>query len=261
MTDLTVFREYEPFECGADGYPYVWHVNVLGPVVYGEQRTGVLDPLIELMARDGATHIDFQSGVKHLVRAAAGHQCVRCHHPFIVGESGEWGIAEGEEPPPAGVLSLLADEPDTERQMAARPPLWSPCTEDCEHAGPMRVWTRLPNGSEGWSPFDPTPEACGPAVAAVAPSPVQAAWRILTVHHLNGRKHDLRWWNLAALCQRCHLLIQRKVIMERIFPFEHTGWFKPYAAAWYAYAYLGENLTREQAVERQDELLALERMA
>jgi hypothetical protein len=85
--------------------------------------------------------------------------------------------------------------------------------------------------------------------------------RILTVHHLrlgHDAKRDLRWWNLAALCQRCHLQIQGKVVMERVWPWEHSDWFKPYAAGWYAFAYLGEDLTREQALERMDELLALE---
>lgn len=33
----------------------------------------------------------------------------------------------------------------------------------------------------------------------------------LTVHHLDGDKWNLEWWNLAALCQRCHLRIQAKV--------------------------------------------------
>lgn len=32
--------------------------------------------------------------------------------------------------------------------------------------------------------------------------------RILTVHHMDGRKSNLAHWNLAALCQVCHLFIQ-----------------------------------------------------
>jgi len=89
---------------------------------------------------------------------------------------------------------------------------------------------------------------------------VEARWRILTVHHLNGVKHDCRWWNLVALCQRCHLSVQSRVTMERVYPFEHSDWFKPYAAGWYAHAYLGEDLTREETMGRLDELLNLERM-
>jgi len=33
----------------------------------------------------------------------------------------------------------------------------------------------------------------------------------LTVHHLDGNKWNLEPWNLAALCQRCHLQVQNKV--------------------------------------------------
>ena len=33
----------------------------------------------------------------------------------------------------------------------------------------------------------------------------------LTVHHLDGKKWNLEPWNLAALCQRCHLKVQGRV--------------------------------------------------
>lgn len=32
--------------------------------------------------------------------------------------------------------------------------------------------------------------------------------RMLTVHHLDGNKANCEWWNLAALCQVCHLFVQ-----------------------------------------------------
>jgi len=89
---------------------------------------------------------------------------------------------------------------------------------------------------------------------------IYATWRILTVHHLNGNKADCRWFNLAPLCQRCHLSVQGRVVMERAFFLEHSDWMKPHAAGFYADKYLGETLTREQASARQDELLALERL-
>lgn len=57
---------------------------------------------------------------------------------------------------------------------------------------------------------------------------------MLTVHHLDLDKSNLAWWNLAALCQRCHLRIQGKVIMERIWFLEHSPWFIPYVAGYYA---------------------------
>lgn len=84
---------------------------------------------------------------------------------------------------------------------------------------------------------------------------------MLTVHHLDLDKSNCRWWNLAALCQRCHLSIQARVQLERPWILEHTAWFKIYAAGWYAFTYLGENPTRAEAEERLEELLALERVA
>lgn len=90
---------------------------------------------------------------------------------------------------------------------------------------------------------------------------VEAHWRILTVHHLlhgHDAKRDLRWWNLTALCQRCHLTIQGRVLMDRVWPWEHTDWFKVHAAGFYAAAYEGRDITFEEAVERLDELLTYE---
>lgn len=114
---------------------------------------------------------------------------------------------------------------------------WSRCDECCSHPGPVRD---TPNDDR------------------VGTWRVEAQWRILTVHHLNRVKHDCRWWNLAALCQRCHLTIQGKVYLERRWRQEHSEWFKPYAAGWYAWSFLGEELTREETTARLEELLALE---
>jgi hypothetical protein len=88
---------------------------------------------------------------------------------------------------------------------------------------------------------------------------VQALWRILTVHHLDGVKLNCRWWNLAALCQRCHLSIQGRVKLHVPYLFEHSNWFKPYVAGYYAFALRGLDLTREQVTEQLEELLALGR--
>ncbi len=52
---------------------------------------------------------------------------------------------------------------------------------------------------------------------------------VLTVHHLDRNKSNCADWNLAALCQRCHLHIQGKVDVNQSFMFEHSEWFKPYA--------------------------------
>jgi hypothetical protein len=157
---------------GADGYPLEWHQTI-----------------------------------KHAVREAAGHRCVRCGHPYRNGQHGN-----GE---------------------------WSPCDRHCTHYGPLRGYLT------------------GDGSALVQ----EAQWRILTVHHLDGDKTNCRWWNLAPLCQRCHLQIQGKVQMARIWPWEHTPWFRPYVAGYYAWVYLHKDLTREQVNARLGELLALERQA
>lgn len=84
---------------------------------------------------------------------------------------------------------------------------------------------------------------------------------VLTVHHLDGDKANCHWWNLLALCQRCHLSIQGRVNPHQPWMFEHTEWFKIYAAGFYAKKYLSESLTRSETVERLDQLLALEQRA
>lgn len=86
-------------------------------------------------------------------------------------------------------------------------------------------------------------------------------WYILTVHHLDGKKANCAWWNLLALCQRCHLSIQGRVDPDQAYFLEHSAWFKPYVAGFYAWKYLGESLTGKQTMARLPELLALERKA
>lgn len=56
----------------------------------------------------------------------------------------------------------------------------------------------------------------------------------LTVHHLDGNKSNNARWNLAALCQRCHLHIQGKVFMPQFYMFEHSDWFRPHVDGYYA---------------------------
>jgi hypothetical protein len=160
--------------------------------------------------------------IKTLVREQAGNRCLRCRHPYEKGD--------GE---------------------------WSECDINCQHGGPVRY--RF--GDEDWCDFGKLAERDGwvvdPQRLAAALPQVQARYRILTTHHLNGVKPDCRWWNLVPLCQRCHLLIQRKVVMNRPWPWEHTDWFQPYAAAFYAFKYLQEDLRRVEVMARQDELLTM----
>ncbi len=46
-------------------------------------------------------------------------------------------------------------------------------------------------------------EWCG--VANKAPHPITGAMVILTVAHIDRDRRNNRFWNLAGLCQRCHL--------------------------------------------------------
>lgn len=50
----------------------------------------------------------------------------------------------------------------------------------------------------------------------------------LTIHHLDNDKSNCEEWNLAALCQRCHLHIQGKVDMFQGYFFEHSDWMRPH---------------------------------
>jgi 5-methylcytosine-specific restriction endonuclease McrA len=81
---------------------------------------------------------------------------------------------------------------------------------------------------------------------------------VLTVHHLDMDKSNNEWWNLAALCQKCHLTIQSKVDMAQGFMFDHTPWFKPYVAGYYAshYGFLGHS-DRAWVEQNLDALLEL----
>ncbi len=187
---MGIMRLYGPDEVGPSGYPPEWH-----------------------------------AAIKWEVREDAGHRCVRCGHPFVVGES------RGE---------------------------WSPCDERCTHRGPVRLSYTADDGShvEGHE----HELATDAGVVVGYGKLVEARYRVLTVHHIDGVKANCRWWNLAALCQRCHLQIQGKVRMERTWPWEHSEWFKPYVAGFYAFTYLGEDLDRETTLARLDELLALEQM-
>lgn len=174
------------------------------------------------LGKDGYPWI-WHERLKHEVREDAGNRCVRCCHPYAKG-AGEW----------------------------------SPCDVGCLHLGPCR-WRNGPTWD--WEEWDPEDEIGRILHHYGEGFHVEARWRILTVHHLDGNKANCRWWNLVALCQRCHLQIQGKVQMSRVWPWEHSEWFRPYVAGYYAWSYLGEDVSRADAESRLDELLALERAA
>lgn len=143
------------------------------------------------------------------------------------------------------IIGQLDEYPDTWPQVAERTK---------EQAG----WRCVRCGHPHSTPSNPQEcdELCD---LTKQPSGHQAAQAVLTVHHLDGNKCNLRWFNLVALCQACHLSIQARVQLEQVWPWEHSDWFKPYVAGWYAWRYLGLYLPRWAVVTRQEQLLALER--
>lgn len=76
----------------------------------------------------------------------------------------------------------------------------------------------------------------------------------LTVHHLDMNPANCEWWNLAALCQRCHLSVQARVVIERPWMFTHSDWFKPYVAGYYAYR-LGRSTDRAYVIANMEDLI------
>ncbi len=53
----------------------------------------------------------------------------------------------------------------------------------------------------------------------------------LTVHHLDLNPSNCEDWNLAALCQRCHLKVQSFLRMNQLFfpeMIKVSEWFKPH---------------------------------
>jgi hypothetical protein len=168
---------------------------------------------------------EWHESIKHQVRELAGNRCVRCKHPYVNGEHGR-----GE---------------------------WSACDYMCEHSGPARL---IYNDLDG-NPVDVKHDLGrhGPGLAISSGKTVLARWRILTVHHLDGNKLNCRWWNLAALCQKCHLTIQNRAKFDRPYVLEHSEWMKPYVAGFYALKYEGLELSREQVMARLDDLLNHER--
>jgi hypothetical protein len=78
----------------------------------------------------------------------------------------------------------------------------------------------------------------------------------LTVHHLDLNPANCEWWNCPALCQRCHLQIQAKVVMKQVWMFEHSEWFKPYVAGYYV-SLKGLPTDKEYILKHIDEILEL----
>jgi hypothetical protein len=76
------------------------------------------------------------------------------------------------------------------------------------------------------------------------------------VHHLDGDKGNSRWWNLLPLDNSCHLTIQAKVVPEQGYMHEHSAWFLPFVAGFYAWKYGGLETTRAEVEADLERFLA-----
>ena len=172
------------------------------------------------MTRFTGEYVADRKDVHNAVRASVGNRCIRCGHP------------EGD------------------RMWRTRDPNFVGEMETGNHGIPGRIIVRDRDVGE-WLVFvlkDCT-EHCS--------HPQDDKLRILTVHHLTGKKGDNRWWNLLPLCQVCHLQIQGKVIPEVPYLWPHSEWFKPYVCGFYAAFYGNRDITREEAMADPDRWLKL----
>ncbi len=90
---------------------------------------------------------------------------------------------------------------------------------------------------------------------------------MLTVHHLDGHKFNCELWNLAALCQRCHLRIQNRIRdfysipyvfnenMEIEILWTHSAWMARHVKGYNVWAMLNgkPQIPLEKIVERSYE--------
>lgn len=144
----------------------------------------------------------------------AGFRCVRCGHP------NGWFSAPGND-------HLLASSSFAHRHLA-------------HGASVPRVYPTPDGGAWIRHHLMPCDQLC-------THDPDVADHRILTVHHLDGVKANLAWWNLAALCQIDHLSVQGRVILSQTYMHPHSRWFMPFAGGYYAATVLGiTDVTREE---------------
>ena len=83
-------------------------------------------------------------------------------------------------------------------------------------------WTEIANAVKA--------EHCGCCERCGHPNDRETG-HVLTVHHIDGDKSNVERWNLAALCQRCHLAVQGRIKMRQMFMSEIlpvSDWFKPH---------------------------------
>lgn len=76
----------------------------------------------------------------------------------------------------------------------------------------------------------------------------------LTVHHLDMNPGNCAWWNLAALCQKCHLSVQARIFVDQPNMFGHEDWYKPFVAGYHAHIF-GLPEDKKYVMDHLDELI------
>lgn len=153
---------------------------------------------------------------KHL-KGAAGNRCVRCFHPA----EGNW--KRGEEPEteliPTGIkqLALPLDMLEDVELMIERPVARA-------NGDIFSVGDEYPGRMQ-----------CDMACRHQKGDKM----RLLTVHHLDINKANVSWWNLAPLCQVCHLEVQAHWDWHQYYLVEPPHWMAPYMRAWELYQATG----------------------
>lgn len=145
--------------------------------------------------------------IANRIKEQAGWCCERCGHPT----EKPWKAA-------AHRYKFLADAGFLRGSNAVR---W--VCHRCEHVTRGNLLT---------GPVEMTSSPCiygkpSPCLPSCT-HPQNGKQRVLTVDHLDGDKSNCDDWNLAVLCQVCHLQIQGKVRMKQSYAFPHSAWMQPH---------------------------------
>ncbi len=132
--------------------------------------------------------------IAYAAKERAGWRCERCRHP----DEPPWKIGGSRTTQWNRLRDPFLNPDNVAFQRAP-----SVCDELCSHPPePDRVAAYIGRGDH------------------------LAKQRMLTVHHLDLNKSNCADWNLAALCQGCHLTIQAKVHFDQAYQFDHTPWMQ-----------------------------------
>ena len=98
----------------------------------------------------------------------------------------------------------------------------------------MRRWPSHSEYPENWPEIaKQVKDECGGKCERCDHAHDPAAGYCFTVHHLDANKANCERWNLAGLCQRCHLYMQPVDMNQMLFDFVQVSkWFEPHLAGY-----------------------------